>query len=131
MTSVEGIGPKYAEELGKVGITTVEQLLETCSTAESRAKCSESTGLSEKSIERWVKMGDFFRLSGVEGNEAELLEVSGFNDMGELANAEAGDVLNKLEVTNKEKSLAPSVADKATIESWIIQAKALPQKILS
>ncbi len=131
ITSVEGIGPKYAEELGKVGITTVEQLLETCSTAESRAKCSESTGLSEKSIERWVKMSDFFRLSGVEGNEAELLEVSGFNDMGELANAEAGDVLNKLEATNKEKSLAPSVADKATIESWIIQAKALPQKILS
>jgi len=130
ITSVEGIGPKYAEELGKIGINTVEQLLEKCSSAESRAKYSESTGLSEKSLERWAKMCDFFRLSGVEGNEAELLEVGGFNNMGELANAEAGDVLSKLEAANKEKSLVLSVADKATIKSWIAQAKALPQKIL-
>ncbi len=54
ITNIEGIGPKYAEALGKAGISTVEQLLEQCSSADARAKFAEDTGLSEKSIESWV-----------------------------------------------------------------------------
>ena len=64
ITDIEGIGPKYGEALSKAGIPTVEQLLEQCATAEARAKCVETTGLNEKSLERWVKMSDFFRLTG-------------------------------------------------------------------
>lgn len=131
ITDIEGIGPKYGEALSKAGIPTVEQLLEQCATAEARAKCVETTGLNEKSLERWVKMSDFFRLTGVEGNEAELLEASGYNNMTELAAAAAGDVLSKLQATNAEKSLAPSVPEESVIESWISQAKTLPAKLTS
>lgn len=129
ITDIEGIGPKYGEALSKAGIPTVEQLLEQCATAEARAKCVETTGLNEKSLERWVKMSDFFRLTGVEGNEAELLEASGYNNMTELAEAAASDVLSKLQATNAEKSLAPSVPEESVIESWISQAKTLPAKL--
>ena len=129
ITDIEGIGPKYGEALSKVGISSVEQLLEQCATAEARTKCVEATGLNEKSLERWVKMSDFFRLTGVEGNEAELLEVSGYNNMAELAGATASDVLSKLQATNAEKSLAPSVPEESVIESWISEAKTLPAKL--
>ena len=54
ITDIEGIGPKYAEALGKVGIKTVEQLLEQCSSAEAQTKIAQDTGLSEKSIESWI-----------------------------------------------------------------------------
>ena len=54
ITDIEGIGPKYADSLSKIGITTVEQLLEQCSSDEACAKVAENTGLSEKSIEAWV-----------------------------------------------------------------------------
>ena len=54
ITTIEGIGPKYAEALGKVGITTIEQLLKQCSSKEKQVKVAEETGLSEKSIESWV-----------------------------------------------------------------------------
>lgn len=129
ITAIEGIGPKYGEALGKAGISSVAQLLEKCATAEARAKCVKTTGINEKSLERWVKMSDFFRLTGVEGNEAELLEVSGYNNMAELAGATASDVLSKLQATNAEKSLAPSVPEESVIESWISEAKTLPAKL--
>ncbi|MDH3610109.1 MAG: DUF4332 domain-containing protein, partial [Gammaproteobacteria bacterium] len=129
ITDIEGIGPKYGEALTKAGITTVEQLLEQCASAEERAKCAETTGLNVKSLERWVKMSDFFRLTGVAGNEAELLEVSGYSNMADLAGSTAADMLSKLQATNAEKSLAPSVPEESVIESWISQAKTLPAKL--
>jgi len=129
ITDIEGIGPKYSEALGKVGVSTVEQLLEQCVSEDAREKCAETTGLNVKSLERWVKMSDFFRLTGVAGNEAELLEVSGYSNMAELAGATAGDVLSKLQATNVEKSLAPSVPEESVIDSWISQAKSLPAKL--
>jgi predicted flap endonuclease-1-like 5' DNA nuclease len=128
ITDIEGIGPKYEEVLSKIGITTVEQLLDQCASAGAREKCAEVTGLNVKLIERWVKMSDFLRLTSVSGNEAELLQISGYNSMAELAAAAAADVLSKLQATNAEKSLAPSVPEESVIESWINQAKALPAK---
>ncbi len=129
ITDIEGIGPKYGEALTKAGIATVEQLLEQCASAEARAKCAETTGLNVKSLERWAKMSDFFRLTDVSGNEAELLEVSGYRNMADLAGSTAADVLSKLQATNAEKSLAPSVPEESVIESWISQAKTLPAKL--
>ena len=129
ITDIEGIGPKYGETLTKVGIASVEQLLEQCATASAREKIAESTGLNLKSLERWVKMSDFLRLTGVQGNEAELLEASGYNSITELAAAAPADVLSKLQATNSEKSLAPSVPEEAVIESWISEAKTLPVKL--
>ena len=126
ITSIEGIGPKYGEALSKAGISTVEALLEQCASSDARAKCAETTGLNAKSLDRWVKMSDFFRITGVSGNEAELLEVSGYNSMTELAGASAADVLAKLQATNEEKSLAPNVPDESVIQSWIDEAKTLP-----
>ena len=129
ITDIEGIGPKYGEALVKVGIPTVELLLEKCASGDAREKIAESTGLNLKSLERWVKMSDFFRITSVQGNEAELLEVSGYNNMADLAASAAGDVLSKLQATNAEKSLAPSVPEESVIESWINEAKALPTKL--
>lgn len=130
ITNIEGIGPKYGEALTNAGIATVEQLLEQCATSDAREKCAETTGLNIKSLERWVKMSDFFRLTGVEGNEAELLEVSGYKNMAELAASSAADVSAKLQATNAEKSLAPSVPEQSVIEAWIEQAKTLPAKLM-
>ncbi|MFK7816357.1 MAG: DUF4332 domain-containing protein [Gammaproteobacteria bacterium] len=129
ITDIEGIGPKYGDALSKAGIPTVEQLLEQCASQSARENIAETTGLNLKSLERWVKMSDFFRLTGVQGNEAELLEVSGYNNMAELASAAAADVLSKLQATNTEKSLAPSVPEESVIESWISEAKTLPAKL--
>ncbi len=129
ITDIEGIGPKYGEALEKVGISTVEKLLDQCASQDAREKCAETAGLNVKSLDRWVKMSDFFRLTGVAGNEAELLEVSGYSNMAELAAAAAADVLSKLQATNTEKSLAPSVPEEAVIDSWISQAKSLPAKL--
>ena len=52
---IDGIGPKYAEALKKVGVATVQDLIVRCSTKEACAALAEETGLSEKSIEAWVE----------------------------------------------------------------------------
>ena len=54
ITNIDGIGPKSADAFAKIGITTIEQLLEQCTSDDARAKIAEETGLSEKSIESWV-----------------------------------------------------------------------------
>ncbi len=51
---IAGIGTKDVDALEKSGITTVEDLLEQCSSVEARKKFAEVTGLSEKSIDSWV-----------------------------------------------------------------------------
>ena len=81
---IEGIGELYEAKLGAAGINTTEQLLEKGKTPEGRAKLAEETGISPKLIMRWVNHADLFRIKGVAGQFAELLEASGVDTVKEF-----------------------------------------------
>ena len=55
---IDGIGPKYAEALKKVGVATVQDLIDRCTTTEACAALAEETGLSEKSVEAWLEQAN-------------------------------------------------------------------------
>ncbi len=73
---IEGIGELYEAKLGAAGIDTTEQLLEAGKTPEGRLRLSEATGINNKLILKWVNHADLFRIKGVAGQFAELLEAS-------------------------------------------------------
>ena len=86
---VEGIGPKYAEILRQQGIDTTDKLLHVGGSRAGRVELAEKTSINESRILKWVNMCDLFRIKGVAGQFAELLEGAGVDTVKELRNRNA------------------------------------------
>ena len=79
---IEGIGAAYAEKLNAAGIKTTEDLLEKCASRKGRLAIAEETGISAKLILKWTNHADLFRINGIAGQFAELLEARAFPPAG-------------------------------------------------
>ncbi len=122
---IEGIGSKYEEMLGQAGISYTDQLLARGGTAKGRGEIAEQSGISETLILKWVNMADLFRVKGVAGQYAELLEAAGVDTVKELRNRNADNLAVKMREINKEKDLVRTVPGLKSVESWIEQARKL------
>lgn len=126
---IEGIGETYAEKLRTAGITTVDALLEKGATPQGRATLEESTGIAHKLILKWVNHADLFRINGVAGQYAELLEASGVDTVPELAMRNAENLHEKMKTVNAEKNLVNRDPSLDEITRWVAEAKTLPRKV--
>lgn len=123
--NVEGIGPKYAELLKQQGIDTTAKLLEICCNRKGREELAEKTTISVSSILKWVNMCDLFRINGVAGQFAELLERAGVDTVKELCNRNADNLALQIAEVNQECRLCKTTPSRKTVADWIRQAKAL------
>ena len=126
---VEGIGDEYARRLKAAGIVTTEALLERGATPQDRRQLAEETGISAKLILEWVNQVDLFRIKGVGGEYADLLEEAGVDTVPELAQRNAGNVYKSLVATNKQKKIVRRLPGRKQVTDWVDQAKALPRVI--
>lgn len=126
---IEGIGPQYAEKLQAAGVKTVEKLLEVGATAKGRDELSSQTGITPKSILKWVNHADLFRIKGVAGQFSELLEAAGVDTVPELAQRNAENLQKALAQTNEEKQLAKTTPSLTQVTAWIAEAKTLPKVV--
>ena len=126
---VEGIGPAFGEKLRDCGCNDTDSLLERGCTKKGRQELAEATGISEKQILKWVNMVDLFRVNGVGGEYAELLEAAGVDTVPELAQRNAANLADKCAEVNAEKNLTRKVPTAAQIEDWVKQAKELGRKV--
>jgi predicted flap endonuclease-1-like 5' DNA nuclease len=124
---VEGIGPSYGEKLKAAGAGTTDALLSMGASPKGRGDLAEKTGISEKLILEWVNHVDLFRIKGVAGEYADLLEAAGVDSVPELAQRNAANLVQKLADTNETKKLVRRVPTVAELEDWISQAKSLPR----
>lgn len=129
VVEIEGIGPAYAEKLGKAGVQTVEALLDQGSTPAGRKKLVESTGIGDKLIMKWVNHADLFRIKGVAGQYAELLEKAGVDTVVELSKRKADNLQKKMAEVNTQLNLVNKVPDPAVVAKWVEEAKVLPRKV--
>ena len=123
--AIEGIGPKYAEILRGAGIASTGQLLAQGSRPQGRRELAERLNINEKLILQWVNMSDLFRIKGVGGQYAELLEASGVDTVKELRNRNAPNLADKMREVNAQKRLVRQVPNLERVENWIQQAKQL------
>ena len=123
--SIEGIGPHYAEILKGVGITNIEHLLSAGASSKGREELARKTGVSRKHILRWVNMCDLFRIKGVTGQFAGLLEGSGAATVKELGECNAANLAQKMAAVNKQKHLCRTTPNATIVAGWIVQAKIL------
>ena len=75
---------------------TTEALLGEGATPAGRQAIAEKTGISEKLILKWVNHADLFRINGVAGQYAELLEASGVDTVVELGHRNAANLTAKM-----------------------------------
>ena len=123
---IEGIGAAYAEKLNAAGIKTTEDLLEKCASRKGRLAIAEETGISAKLILKWTNHADLFRINGIAGQFAELLEAAGVDTVKEFRHRVAANLQPKLVEVNEEKNLCNRVPSVSELEKMIAQAKELP-----
>lgn len=125
ISTIEGIGPRYAEILKSAGITNTEHLLHAGATSKGRAGLVSKTGVSSKLILRWVNMCDLFRVRGVAGQYAELLEAAGVDTVKELRNRNSENLTAAMSTVNAEKQLVRMLPNSKRVNGWIEHAKSL------
>lgn len=122
---IEGIGDIYAQKLNAAGINTTDDLLTKGAKKAGRAALAESTGISEKLILRWTNHADLFRIKGIAGQFAELLEAAGVDTVKEFRHRVAANLHPKMVEVNNEKNLCNRVPSVSELEKMIEQAKTL------
>lgn len=125
IADIEGIGAVYAQKFIDLGIKTTEALLERGATAKGRKELAEATGISPKLILKWVNHADLFRIKGIAGQFAELLEAGGVDTVKEFRHRVAANLQPKLVEVNEAKNLCNRVPSVTEIERMIAQAKEL------
>ncbi len=126
---IEGIGPAYGEKLRNAGIPNTDKLLELCCTKPGRKKVASETGIDEKKLLSWANMADLFRIKGVGGEFAELLEAAGVDTVKELAQRKPENLQAKMAEVNEAKKLTRRVPSPDEVKGWVEEAKGLPAKI--
>lgn len=125
IVEIEGIGETYAAKLQEAGIKTTEDLLKVAATPAGRKKLAEETGISGKLILKWTNHADLFRIKGVAGQFAELLEAAGVDTVKEFRHRVAANLQPKMVEVNEAKNLCNRVPSVSEIEKMIEQAKEL------
>ncbi|MDE6860228.1 MAG: DUF4332 domain-containing protein [Duncaniella sp.] len=126
---IEGIGESYATKLKEAGVATTEALLEKGATKKGREQLADATGISEKLILKWVNHADLFRIKGVAGQFAELLEAGGVDTVKEFRHRVAANLQPKLVEINEQKNLCNRVPSVTELQKMIDQAKELEPKV--
>ncbi len=122
---IEGIGATYAAKLNEAGVKTTEDLLEKCAAKKGRVQLAEATGISEKLILKWTNHADLFRINGIAGQFAELLEAAGVDTVKEFRHRVPANLQPKLVEVNEAKNLCNRVPSVSELEKMIAQAKEL------
>lgn len=125
IAEIEGIGPAYAEKLEAAGVKTTDDLLNCAATPAGRKKLAEETDIPAKLILKWANHADLFRIKGVAGQFAELLEAAGVDTVKEFAHRVAANLQPKMVEVNEQKNLCNRVPSVTEIEKMIAQAKEL------
>ena len=129
LSKIEGIGPTYAGKLKKVGIKSIEALLEAGATAKGRKDLAAKTGIGDALILNWVNRADLFRVPRVGEQYSDLLEKAGVDTVVELAKRKPENLLTKMAEVNQEKNLVNRLPALKMVEGWVSAAKELPRKV--
>ena len=129
LTSIQGIAEATEAKLNAAGVNNVNDLLEQGATPKGREEIAEKSGISGAQILKFVNYADLFRIKGIAGQTAELLEAAGVNTVAELAQRNAANLAVRLKGENDTRKLTGKVPTEKQVAEWIETAKTLPKKV--
>jgi len=131
LTDIEGIGPAKKKLLGKAGIRSVQGLLKSCCDKKGRKGVASASGIDEKVLLRYANMADLFRIKGVAGQYAELLEATGVDTVKELRNRNADNLHEAMHKANAKgkKRICKQPPSLSQVKRFVAHAKKLKPTI--
>ncbi len=129
LTNIEGVGEGSAQKLKAAGIRSADVLLKKGATKKNREEIAERSGIGYAVILKWVNHADLFRVKGVGGEFAELLEAAGVDTVPALARRNPANLQKKMAEVNEAKNLVRRAPSLKEVTGWVEQAKALPRVI--
>jgi predicted flap endonuclease-1-like 5' DNA nuclease len=127
---IEGIGTAYAKKFAVVGVKSVEKFLDLGKSPEGRLQLAERAGVSPENVLTWVNHADLFRVKGIAGQYAELLERVGVQTVVQLSQREAEPLHAALTEANKiGRRICRQIPPVKTVESWIEHAGKLEEVV--
>ncbi|MCF2139209.1 MAG: DUF4332 domain-containing protein [Candidatus Lokiarchaeota archaeon] len=122
---LEGIGPKYAEALKKIGITKTDELLKI--KQKDVADVAKKINVPKKNLDKWIEIADLMRIKGVAEEYSEALNRIGIDSVKEFKHRNAANTLTKLEELNRKfPDILRKLPNIDMIKEWISEAKKLP-----
>ena len=129
LKSIEGIGTAFAKKLAGAGVGSTDTLLAKGATKKGRKELQEQTGISQKLILEWVNHADLFRIKGIGGQYADLLEEAGVDTVPELATRKADALTAKMMQVNAKKNLTNRPPSVKEVTKWIVAAKKMKRAV--
>ena len=129
LTSIQGISEVTEKKLNIAGVTSMDELLDKGATPKGREELAEKSGVPAAQILRFVNYADLFRIKGIAGQTAELLEAAGVDTVAELAQRNPANLAAKLKEVNDAKKLTGKVPTEKEVGEWREIAKTLPKRV--
>lgn len=129
LKTIEGIGAAFKKKLSKAGVGSTDTLLKMGATKKGRKELQAQTGISQKLILEWVNHADLFRVKGVGGQYADLLEEAGVDSVPELAMRRPDALTEKMMKTNEKKNLVDRPPSEKEVKKWVTAAKRLKRVV--
>lgn len=129
LKAIEGIGASFAMKLAKAGVGSTDTLLTKGATKKGRKELQDQTGISQKLILEWVNHADLFRVKGIGGQYADLLEEAGVDTVPELASRKADALTAKMLQVNDKKNLVNRPPSEKEVAKWIAAAKKMKRVV--
>lgn len=127
--AIEGIGPGYGKRLRGMAIGDTEALLARGCDREGLAAVAEQVGIEQFVVAKWVCMADLMRVSGVGGQEAELLAWAGVESVQDLATRKPETLARALANTNAKENRVAEPPASAAVSAWVQTAASLTKKL--
>jgi len=128
--TIEGIGPMRGTMFKNMGINTVDDLLNNCSTKGEQRRLAKNLGVTPETFLRWIRRGELLRVRGVGRQYSELLETAGVTSVTDLATRNPSVLRQSLKVVNREKNLVKRVPPPKTILMWVNDARNLESVVV-
>ena len=131
LTSIPGITEAVEAKLNAAGINNVNDLLAEGATPQSREEMATRSGLSVAQLLKFVHYADLFRIKGISGPAAALLEAAGVKTVAELSRSSASNLQLQLQqVSRATKPAGQAPPTEQQLAAWIEEAKTLPKKVV-
>ncbi|KKN45921.1 hypothetical protein LCGC14_0678220 [marine sediment metagenome] len=122
LTEIIGLDENQANKLKKEGISTTKDLLEL--TIYKIKKLAKKTGISAKLIDTWQEHADLMRITGINPEYANALNIIGIDSVKELARRNPKNTHTAIVKLDKEQpELIQKVPTLTIVEGWISKAK--------
>ena len=127
LNSIPALTEIIEAKLNAAGINNVNDLLAEGGSPQGREEIAARSGLPAAQILNFVNCADLFRIKGIAGPTAALLEAAGVNSAPELGKRDASTLLSKLQQVNDAKK--GKLPTEKQLADWIEEAKTLPKVV--